>query len=127
MSLVREADQLGKLAGRTLQRLMMDEHDDTPDQHNQRLLLEALRMATDYVVGFNMKGLHKIEKDLFFPWVRDVTCHKAVEQGEEEICRAITDIMNQLEVDRRKLETVGASMVRIISVFRLISLYLSPH
>ena len=100
MSLVREANCLRKLT-QTLDEILDDEATTAK--------LVTIQSAVDYVVGFNMKGLHKIEKDLFFPWVRETTC-RAVE--EEEICRAITDIMKKLESDRRKLEAVGASMVR---------------
>ena len=113
MSLIREADRLQKLALQTLlqeeEQQQQQTNEDDAGTSTTEHRLETLRIATDYVVGFNMKGLHKIEKDLFFPWVRETTC-RAVE--EEEICRAITDIMEKLESDRRKLEAVGASMVR---------------
>jgi len=97
MSLVRESSRLQEFA-RNL----------TPDEAEDVDKLSALKTATDYVVGFNMKGLHSIEKDLFFPWVREKTCN-AVE--EKDVCRAIKDVMDGLESDRQKLESVGASLV----------------
>jgi len=95
MSLIREAGQLQKLA----QTFQLDDAD-----------ADKLKIAAEYVVGFNMKGLHSIEKDLFFPWVRERTC-RAVK--DEAVCRAICAVMDQLESDRQKLESVGASLVSV--------------
>ena len=100
MSLVREANCLRKLT-QTLDEILDDEATTAK--------LVTIQSAVDYVVGFNMKGLHKIEKDLFFPWVKEKTCD-AVE--EKAICSAITDLMEKLESDRQKLELVGAMLVR---------------
>lgn len=93
MSLVREAGRLQKLA------LKMQ---SSPPED-----LTGLRDAADYVVGFNMKGLHKIEKDLFFPWVRG----KMTSVGESDLAKAFGDVMDELESDRKTIEQLGASLV----------------
>jgi hypothetical protein len=94
MSLVREADRLNKLA-RSLQ-------DSSSDKD-----LPALTEAVDYVVGFNMKGLHKIENDLFFPWVRK----KVSEVNESRVVTAFGTLMDQLECERQAIAELGASLV----------------
>jgi hypothetical protein len=86
MSLVREADRLRRLA------------ESSPED------LPALTQAVDYVVDFNMKGLHKIEKDLFFPWVR-----KKVQ--DSTVGGAFLILMDRLESERRAIQELGAAMV----------------
>ena len=97
MSLVREAGRLQKLTLRMQSSCRVEE-------------LPALRMAADYVVGFNMKGLHKIEKDLFFPWVRG----KFTAIGESDIAKAFSVVMDQLESDRKTIELLGSSLVSFV-------------
>jgi hypothetical protein len=97
MSLVREADRLNKLATKLLEKSSSDE-------------AHSLEKEVDYVVGFNMKGLHKIERDLFFPWVR-----KKMELSikNPEFAKAFSTVMNQLEGDRQTMETLGMSLAEI--------------
>jgi hypothetical protein len=94
MSLARESGRLQKLASRMERSCRVED-------------LPALRKAADYVVGFNMKGLHKIEKDLFFPWVRG----KFNAIGESDVAKAFSDVMDQLESDRKTIERLGTSLV----------------
>jgi hypothetical protein len=94
MSLVREAGRLQKLASTMLASCPAED-------------LTALRGAAEYVVGFNMKGLHKIEKDLFFPWAR----RKFTTIGESDVATAFSVVMDQLESDRKTIEQLGTSLV----------------
>jgi hypothetical protein len=94
MSLARESGRLQKLASRMEASCRVED-------------LPALQKAADYVVGFNMKGLHKIEKDLFFPWVRG----KFNAIGESDVAMAFSDVMDQLESDRKTIERLGISLV----------------
>jgi hypothetical protein len=97
MSLIREASRLQRLASK----LNCDStsEKDTP----------VLKDAIDYVVGFNMKGLHSIERDLFFPWVRKKL------QADKNLGKYFEPVLNQLEMDRRKVENLGAQLVSRIA------------
>ena len=97
MSLVREADRLCELARRS------------PDD------LTSLSQAADYVVGFNMKGLHKVESELFFPWVR-----KKVK--ESTVSKAFETVMDRLELEQRKMHQLGVSLVRLLAIASRLSL-----
>jgi hypothetical protein len=99
MSLAREAGRLEKLASK----MQMS----CPEQD-----LPALRTAADYVVEFNMKGLHKIEKDLFFPWVRQ----KINLIGETDVVTAFGTVLDQLESDRKTISRLGTSLVSWIQL-----------
>lgn len=94
MSLVREAGRLKKLAERS----SSQEEDACP----------TLKQAVDYVIGFNMKGLHKIEADLFFPWMRK----KLTSVEQKDLALAFGSVMDQLETDRRTVAKLGESIVR---------------
>eukprot|EP00429_Kryptoperidinium_foliaceum_P035869 CAMPEP_0176159282 /NCGR_PEP_ID=MMETSP0120_2-20121206/81480_1 /TAXON_ID=160619 /ORGANISM="Kryptoperidinium foliaceum, Strain CCMP 1326" /LENGTH=322 /DNA_ID=CAMNT_0017496693 /DNA_START=77 /DNA_END=1041 /DNA_ORIENTATION=- len=96
-SLVRESGRLCNLAQRARRAIL--EGNDVESMTN------ALQKAADYVVGFNMKGLHRIEADLMFPWMRDKLTSAA--EVPQETTKAFADAMSQLESDRKKLEEFG--------------------
>ena len=96
MSLAREANRLHLLA-RSI---------ETSSKRDESSL-SNLEKAADYVVGFNMKGLHKIESDLFFPWVRKMT-NKIADSG---VAKAFGAVVDKLESDQRKMEDLGVSLV----------------
>ena len=94
MSLVREAERLLALAKR-FQRKSVEER-------------QPLVQATDYVIGFNLKGLHKIEADLFFPWMKK----KLTEIKEpKQLSKSFEKVMNQLEADRKTVAKLGEYIV----------------
>jgi hypothetical protein len=97
MSLVREAERLEKMAQR-----YQDKLTET----------DLLKQATDYVIGFNLKGLHKIEADLFFPWMRE----KLTSINEKDLSLAFALVMDQLESDRKNLAQLGDSIVSLTTV-----------
>eukprot|EP00526_Cylindrotheca_closterium_P017318 CAMPEP_0113641866 /NCGR_PEP_ID=MMETSP0017_2-20120614/21989_1 /TAXON_ID=2856 /ORGANISM="Cylindrotheca closterium" /LENGTH=309 /DNA_ID=CAMNT_0000553251 /DNA_START=19 /DNA_END=948 /DNA_ORIENTATION=+ /assembly_acc=CAM_ASM_000147 len=96
MSLVRDAGRLKMLAQRSSAK------DDCP----------PIKQAVDYVVGFNMKGLHKIEADLFFPWMRK----KLTAVDQTDLAQAFGSVMDQLENDRKKVAKLGESIQRQVSL-----------
>lgn len=91
MSLVHESGRLKVLAERS------SAEDGCP----------PIQQAVDYVVGFNMKGLHKIEADLFFPWMRK----KLTAVDQKDLAQAFGSVMDQLERDRKKVAQLGESIV----------------
>ncbi len=95
-SLVRETDRLHRLASRT--------NVDSAAK---------LKEASDYVVGFNLRGLHKIEAGLFFPWMREKLTSSA---PRGELRAAFASVMDQLEDDRRMVEELGDSISRNLAV-----------
>lgn len=92
MSLEREAERLHKLARHLLNEERKDEE-----------VLPALAQAVDYVVGFNMKGLHKIERNLFFPWIRKRVMTEL--SPTEKV--AIGKVLEKLERDQKDMEQLG--------------------
>jgi hypothetical protein len=101
MSLVREAGRLRNLAQRSTT--------TTETMAN----FEPLKQATDYVIGFNLKGLHKIEADLFFPWMRE----KLTSVDKQDLSDAFATVMDQLESDRQKVEQLGDSIVSCLFLY----------
>jgi len=95
MSLVREVGRLHSLA----ERVGVDKS-------------ESLEDAVDYVIGFNLKGLHKIEADLFFPWMRE----KLTAIQQRDLSDAFATVMDQLEGDRRMVAKLGNSIKRSVAV-----------
>lgn len=89
-SLVRESDRLHKLASRT-----------------NINTAQNLKDASDYVVGFNLRGLHKIEAGLFFPWMKEKLTLSA---PRTDLKAAFASMMDQLESDRRMVAKLGDSI-----------------
>jgi hypothetical protein len=99
-SLAREARRLCTLA----QRARLAE-----SGHALDTMTLALHRAADYVVGFNMKGLHRIEADLMFPWMREkLTTDRSI---PAEASKGFASAMSQLESDREKLVALGKAIV----------------
>jgi hypothetical protein len=96
MSLVREAERLSHMAQRF----------QTKPVEESRY---PLQQAADYVIGFNLKGLHKIEADLFFPWMKE----KLTAVKELELSQAFATVMNELEKDRKTVAKLGDSIVSL--------------
>jgi hypothetical protein len=103
MSLIREARRLHHLAVQLQDNCHVQNID----------AFASLQIVAEYTVGFNMKGLHRVEKDLFFPWVRTKT--KSIQ--EKDVVRAFDDVLDQLEKDRQRNEMLGASLVRTVDIF----------
>ena len=97
-ALVRESGRLCALAQRAR---ALVERGET--------LSQSLPQAVDYVVGFNMKGLQRIEGDLMFPWMRErLTNEKHVEPN---VSQEFATIMTHLESARQRLMDLGQSIV----------------
>ena len=67
---------------------------------------ETLKDATDFVVGFNLLGLHKIEETLFCPWMRE----KLTLVPKKELSSAFSSVMDKLENDRQTVDHLGSSI-----------------
>ena len=93
-SMIREVGRLQKLASKTnLQ--------NTND----------LQEATNYVIGFNLKGLHKIEADLFFPWMRQQLT-TSYTNNNKELSVAFGSVMDELEKDRQRIAQYGRTITQ---------------
>jgi hypothetical protein len=96
MSLVREARRLHQLAHR-LQK--------EPQESDNAA--KALYTVADYCVNFNLRGLHRIEKELFFPWLRT----KTSSIPDHAAAREFGSILDELERHRQRIESLGVSLV----------------
>lgn len=104
LSLSRDSGRLTKLAKRTT-----------------TANIDRLQKAAEYVVGFNLKGLHKIEADLFFPWMKE----KLTSIDSTAASQEFGSVMDLLEDDRRKIEELGQSIVSLCITSRFLWLQVS--
>lgn len=112
LSLAREARRLQKVAEKMYSA-------SGSGSQSEPLDLESIKSAADYIVGFNMKGLHKIERDLFFPWARK----KVEDLNQPAIGQAFGALMDHLEGERQLIADLGNDLVSLLSrtkTFRLI-------
>lgn len=98
LSFVRETGRLIDLASKT-----------NPSDARE---CESLKEATDYVIGFNLRGLHAIEADLFFPWMKQ----KLISVDDKDLAKAFGTVMDQVEDDRKKVAKLGVSIVSSLSI-----------
>lgn len=94
-SLARDAGRLHKLALKT------DPNSAT-----------TLKDASDYVVGFNMVGLHRIEANLFFPWMREklVNNKSSSSSCSPALSEGFSSAMDALESDQRAVVRLGRTI-----------------
>jgi len=95
MAFQRDCGRLEKLALRLLR--SSDEYD--VDE-------KPLEKASDYVIDFNMKGLHRIENDLFFPWLQK----QLTQVTDETLSEAFSVLIDKLNDDRRKIVQLGIAV-----------------
>jgi hypothetical protein len=99
-ALARDARRLAQLATNTI----IDDIDENK--------IDDLQQAIEYTVQFNMKGLHKIERDVFFPWVR-TTVVPAIPDHDVTSRKRLGEVMDQLERDHWQLHEWGQALVRV--------------
>lgn len=90
LSLIREAELLSRTAA------------ELPT--NQDSFLKA----TEYVININMKGLERIENEMFIPWMRE----KLLTIESADVQRAFLNIFEQVLSDERNASALGVSIVR---------------
>jgi hypothetical protein len=113
MSLIHEARRLSRIAA-TLH--------DQKEQNLQQVEeisevadVLALQTVVDYTIGFNMRGLHRIENEVFFPYVRQRISSSLV--NKKAVAAAIAIVLDQLDKDRKRVESMGTSLVRLSDFF----------
>lgn len=102
LSLVREFKRLQDAARR------LSAMDDVSTED-----LEDFRTATDYVVNFNMRGLHTYERETWFPWLR----HKipsATAEDDPDLATAFSALMDELEKKQQSIEQLATKLVRTV-------------
>jgi hypothetical protein len=106
MSLVHEARRLHQLATKLLPQ--QQQHPTTTTTTASRTPnFVDLQTVAEYTVDFNMRALHRIERDLFFPWIRKKTRSVA----EQDVVHALDAVLNQLDKDRNRMESLGSLLV----------------
>lgn len=106
MSLIRDSNRLERLA----KFLLYDV--EGPDDSG----LNALEKAADYVVNFNMAGLHRVESKMFVQWLRDNLCdpNKIGEFGEHDgksVSDAFRDVIDKVNEHRVESSQIGKELV----------------
>jgi len=67
----------------------------------------GLKQAANYLVEFNMKGLHAVETDLFIPWARS----KADANLPSHVAAALGIVLDRLDHERRHIQTLGRDLL----------------
>jgi hypothetical protein len=117
LALGRDARRLAQLATQ-LKKQQEDQGETTTNSFSN------LKKATDHTVNFNMKGLHRIESEVFFPWVRQKVVQSilfsmnnnddaavAITQQQQKRQRLVAT-MDRLEQYQRRLQELGRALVR---------------
>jgi hypothetical protein len=115
MALAREAQRLHVLGSKLSKR--GNETQGGAAASASSIDVESLRKAADYVVGFNMRGLHRIERDVFFPWVRKHVI-EPLSHRDREASEAVSVVLGRLESQQRTVERLGQTLVRGTYRFR---------
>lgn len=77
-------------------------------------VLQSLKKITEYVIGFNMKGLHKIEKELFFPWLRSHLGKKHSSIKKIDIRQSFNVVMDEIEKETKSVSVLGAEILKVV-------------
>jgi len=97
MSMIRESERLERLALRL---------NPEKDEHS-----EVLRKAVDYVIGFNRRGLERVE-DAFFPWMKQ---HVSKGCKDGKVVAAFSTIIDHLEEESQVISKMAGVMSKAVS------------
>jgi hypothetical protein len=101
MSLIRDTERLERLAVY----LSQHEHED----------LKIIESAADFLINFNMAGLHRVEGEMFVAWLRSKLCDAAVvgeycEDGKG-VADAFRDVIDTVDEYRVQSSKMGNELV----------------
>jgi len=118
LSFTRDTERLKKLAIRTLNsQSAITTNNKSKCDTNQH----PLKMAVSYVVDFNLRGLQRIEDDIFFPWVREklTKTNLDVNQGPEinnAVIVAFKNLLDGIDDDRRKVAELADKLKERVEI-----------
>ena len=95
LSLARDARRLGSLASSLVQNKTLDTNDS------------SLEKAVHHVIEFNMKALHRIENNLFFPWLRA----QLTSVDDPDIAQAFSVVLDDIIENQRSVSMLGSEVV----------------
>uniref|UniRef100_A0A6U2S798 RxLR effector candidate protein n=2 Tax=Leptocylindrus danicus TaxID=163516 RepID=A0A6U2S798_9STRA len=116
LSLVRDAGRLQRLALRKISTTTVPTGSDAVEDDSGD---SDLDMAAEHVIDFNMKGLHAVEDELFFPWLRSILVdEKSGVVHAANVRNAFGAVLDSIETERlfvRKLASQVREQARIAS------------
>lgn len=104
MSLIRDSRRMERLAH------YLSQHID--EEENE---VKALEHAADYLVNFNMAGLHSVEEKMFVRWLRDNLCDAKIvgafcENGKD-VSTAFKEVIDKIDQHRIQTNEMGKELV----------------
>ena len=132
MAVLREI----KMLQRVLQQPPQDEYHDDDDETMklQQSVVPSRRTSCDvtsgvsslarYSIGFNMKGLHHVESNLFFPWLKMQLFHRIQDPTSRDAFQRILQTMMEYQ---EELSQQGQFVVRLLCASILQGVYVIYH
>jgi hypothetical protein len=103
MSLIRDCNRLERLAD------YLSHHVDDD------LGFEALEQAADYVINFNMAGLHRVEEKMFVGWLRNNLCNTGIvgefSEDGQMVSDAFREVIDKVDEQRVQSSKLGKELV----------------
>mmetsp|Transcript_68225 Transcript_68225/g.101373 ORF Transcript_68225/g.101373 Transcript_68225/m.101373 type:complete len:129 (+) Transcript_68225:440-826(+) len=81
-------------------------------RHQKMTLDKKIDKASYHVIDFNMKDLDTIERNIFFPWLREKLTQYA---SDDEVSDAFATVLDEIEKDRELLSKLGKTVVSFTS------------
>jgi len=120
LSFTRDSTRLQQLATRML--LSHSNTTMTSSKNRESSSKHSLALAINHVIDFNLKGLQRVENDLFFPWLRKKLTEPNDDRTDKLIARGINDavfgafqtVLDEIDYDRKQVAELAE---RLVSVF----------
>jgi len=116
LSFARDSNRLQHLATKMLHLYSQDT--TASSKINMSTNKNSLTTAVNYVIDFNLKGLQRIENDLFFPWLREKLTTPSVDAKGKLVVRemnnavigAFRTVLDEIDYDRSKVAKLAAKL-----------------
>jgi hypothetical protein len=100
LSLIRDSDRLQKFANSLIQK--------GGQQNKSQEKLQSLNQAVDHVIDFNLKGLQRIENDIFFPWLRQKLINEDAVGADAK--KAFRNVIDGVDCDRKRIDEIASKI-----------------
>jgi len=116
LSFARDSTRLQQLANRMLYSYSQDS--TTGKKISLDTDHQSLAKAVNHVIDFNLKGLQRIENDLFFPWLREKLTKPNYGTKDKVVGREINNVvigafrtvLDEIDCDRKKVAELAEGL-----------------
>jgi len=115
MSLIRETNRLQKLASQFQKKATKSSLSSLSTSTVNDDDIAKLRTAVEYVVGFNLKGMTRVENEVMIPFLRKQLIEQHHTNNDNVLQRSFDTIIDHLELEQQYISQIGYQLIAAVA------------